>query len=78
MEMTALSDLVGQDEPVEPAMMRFTTKPAKSCRFCLFEGQRSRVCKEATRIALRAGLEDCDSGFVYVAILVDKRQLTIT
>lgn len=75
---TALADLVGNDDPIEPAMMRFTTKAAKSCRGCLFEGQRSRVCKEATRIALRAGLADCDEGHVYVAVLIDKRQLTIT
>jgi hypothetical protein len=77
MEMTALADLVGLDDPVEPAAMRFRAKPGKSCSGCLFKGQRARVCAEATRIALRAELPDCDDGFVYVPILTDPRQLTI-
>jgi len=36
MEMTALSDLVGNDDPVEPAMMRFTTKPKIMLRLLIF------------------------------------------
>lgn len=78
MNMTALADLVGLAEPLEPSQMRFTTKPAKSCTGCLFDGQRSPVCRQATFVALRAGQPDCDDGHIYVAVPVDPRQLTIT
>lgn len=77
MGMRPLADLVGLDDPVEPAAMRFTAKPGKSCSCCLFKGQRARICAKATSIALRSDLPDCDDGFVYVPILTDPRQLTI-
>ncbi len=81
MKMTALADLVGMDEPLDPATMRYKASAAipdrPDCSGCVFRGQRSKVCKEATRLALRADLPDCDDGFVYVAIPVDPRQLTI-
>lgn len=77
MNMTALADLVGLAEPLDPAAMRFTTKPGTSCRGCLFAGQRSDVCKEATKVALRAELADCDLGVIYIAVPLDPRQLTI-
>lgn len=78
MNMTALADLVGLAEPLEPSAMRFTVKVATSCRNCLFDGQRASVCHQASAVAVRASLPDCDDGFVYVAVPVDPRQLTIT
>ena len=81
MKMTALAELVGMDEPLDPATMRYKAAAAipdrPDCSGCVFRGQRSKVCKEATRLALRAGLPDCDDGYVYQLIEVDPRQLTI-
>lgn len=79
MKMTALSDLVGLDEPVSPARMQFTSRPTASdtCAGCIFRNQRSEVCKEATRVALLADLPDCDDGHVYVAVVTDPRQMSI-
>lgn len=77
MEMTFLGDLIGRDEPINPADMRFTVKVAKSCRSCLFDGQRTSVCHQAATVARRADLPDCDDGFVYVPIPIDERQLTL-
>lgn len=77
MNMTALADLVGLADPLEPAAIRFTVKVATSCRGCLFAGQRASVCHQASAVAVRADLPDCDSGFVYVTVPIDPRQLTI-
>lgn len=81
MNMIALSDFVGSDEPLDPASMRFKAVAALAgrpdCAGCTFRGQRSKVCKEATRLALRADLPDCDDGYIYVPIAVDPRQLII-
>lgn len=79
MNMRALSDLVGHAEPVNPEHMQFVAHAVKgtSCYGCVFDGQRSPVCFEAGRIAVRAGLPDCDAGFVYVLKPADPRQLTI-
>lgn len=77
MNMVALADLVGADEPLDPASMRFTVRVAKSCRGCLFAGQRASVCHQAAAVAIRALLPDCDDGFAYVPIPIDPRQLTI-
>jgi len=79
--MVALSDIVGTDDPLDPATMRYKAAAAipdrPDCSGCVFRGQRSKVCKEAARLALRAGLPDCDSGHIYVAVPIDSRQLTI-
>lgn len=77
MSMVALSKLVGMDDPLDPSRILFTTKSAKSCRGCLFSGQRASVCHQAAAVALRADLPDCDRGFVYVPIPIDERQLTL-
>lgn len=77
MNMTALADLVGLADPLDPSQMRFTTKPAKSCHGCLFASQRSSVCRQASFVATRANLADCDEGVIYVALPSDPRQLTI-
>jgi hypothetical protein len=66
-----------RDEPVEPSAMRFRAEPGKSCAGCLFDRQHSSVCRKAAYVAARAGLQDCDSGFVYVAVPVDPRQLDL-
>lgn len=63
---------------MRPAEMQFTTAPGKSCQGCLFEHERSTVCHEAAAAAVRAGLADCEhSGLIYVAVLVDSRQLDL-
>jgi len=77
MKMVALSDLVGQDVPMRPAELLFTTRASLICHGCIFRGQRSSICYEAARVALRAGLDDCDDGVVYVAVETDPRQLPI-
>lgn len=77
MNMTALADLVGLAEPLDPHQMRFTVKPAKSCRGCLFDGQRASVCLVASSLAAKAGLPDCDEGYVYVSVQTDPRQVEI-
>jgi hypothetical protein len=75
--MAALADLVGLDDPVDPAAMQFTAKPSKSCHGCVFKGQRTSVCREASRLAVLAGFKDCDEGVVYVALDVDLKQTSI-
>lgn len=77
MNLKPLADLVGLAEPLEPSTMRFAVKVATSCRGCLFAGQRASVCHQASAVAMRADLPDCDRGFVYVPIPIDARQLTI-
>jgi hypothetical protein len=68
--------LGGRDtEELEPSAMRYGAEPCKSCNGCLFEGQASKVCRKASFAAIRAGLPDCDDGFIYVAVPVDPRQL---
>jgi hypothetical protein len=62
---------------MEPSALRFTTQPAKSCKSCLFDGERSPVCHKATAVAIRAGLADFDAGFVYIAVEADPRQLEL-
>ncbi len=63
---------------MQPAQMQFTTAPGKGCKGCLFEHERSTVCHEVARVALRANLPDCEySGIIYVAKVVDTRQLDL-
>lgn len=65
-------------EVLKPNTMQFTTKPASSCRGCIFEGQWWRVCREAGIVAVLAGLPECESGgVIYVARKLDPRQLPI-
>lgn len=61
-----------------PSEMQFTTAPGKNCGGCLFENERSTVCHEVARVAVRAGLPDCEySRLIYVARAVDERQLEL-
>lgn len=64
-------------ESMSPENMQFTTRPAKSCRGCLFQGQHSAVCDRACDVAQLAELEHCTRGFIYVEKPVDDRQLSI-
>jgi hypothetical protein len=64
-------------DPVSPELLQFTTRPAKGCRGCLFDGQLASVCDRACTVAQRAELEHCERGFIYVAKPVDARQVTL-
>lgn len=65
-------------EALKPQQMQFTTRPANSCRGCLFSGQWWRVCREAGIVAALAGLDECEAGnVIYVAKEIDPRQLAI-
>lgn len=64
--------------PLDPATMQFETRPATSCRGCLFDGQWWSVCQQAGELAVRAGLAECESGkVIYVARKIDPRQMKI-
>lgn len=77
--LIAVSDWLGHHgEPLHPESMQYSARPAKSCRGCLFEGQRSAVCDRAIVAALRVDLPHCElDGCIYVAREVDPRQLAI-
>lgn len=65
-------------KPIDPASIQFTTRPARSCRGCIFDGQWWRVCQQASEIAELAGLVDCEKGkIIYVAKARDPRQIDI-
>lgn len=65
-------------KPLDPASIQFTTRPANSCRGCIFDGQWWSVCREAGEVAQHAGLAECESGkVIYVVREVDPRQLAI-
>lgn len=63
--------------PLSPEQLLFTTRPAKGCRGCLFDGQLASVCDRACNVAQRADLEHCEAGFIYVAKDVDPRQANL-
>lgn len=76
MNMVDLSSLY--DEPIDPSIVEFTTKPGKKCRTCHFSRQRQSVCDQVEMIAKRAGMPLCDlEDVVYIERLRDERQLTI-
>lgn len=76
MNMVDLSALY--DEPIDPAIVEFTTKPGRKCRTCHFSRQRQSVCDQVEMIAKRAGMALCDlEDVVYIERLRDERQLTI-
>lgn len=76
--LVSVADWLGRrGEPLEPERMQYVTRAATSCRNCLFDGQRAAVCERACQAAVRAGIEHCESGFIYVAKELDPRQLAI-
>lgn len=64
-------------DPLSPESMQFTTRPAASCRGCLFDGQAAAVCDRACGAAARAELAHCESGVIYVVKPVDPRQVDL-
>lgn len=64
-------------DPLSPESIQFTTRPAKSCRGCLFDGQHSSVCDRACDAAARAELDHCERGFIYVTKPADPRQVSL-
>lgn len=62
---------------LSPESIQFTTRPAKSCRGCLFNHQHPSICDRACQAAQRAELEHCERGFIYVARKVDPRQVSL-
>lgn len=78
MEMVAVYDWLGRyGDLLKPEEIQFEAKAAKGCNGCLFDKQRSEVCRKANAVARLAGIADCDFGVVYVARETDPRQLTI-
>lgn len=77
-QLISVQKWLGQrGEPISPESIQFTTRPAKSCRGCLFDGQHSSVCDRACQAAERAELEHCERGFIYVAKQADPRQVSL-
>jgi hypothetical protein len=64
-------------ESIAPEHIQFTTKPAQTCRGCLFDGQPSATCTRACQAAHRADLDHCERGFIYVAKDLDPRQTNL-
>jgi hypothetical protein len=63
---------------MNPATTQFIASPGKSCKGCIWEEARSTVCHEVARVAVKAGLPDCEySGIVYILKPVDERQLDL-
>lgn len=61
-----------------PAYVQFVTAPGKSCNGCLFEHERSTVCHEAARVAVRSGMLDCEyERVIYVLKQIDTRQTSL-
>lgn len=78
MDLISIQKWLGRKgEPLAPEHIQFTTRPATSCRNCLFDGQHPSVCDRACKAAQRAELEHCEQGFIYVARPVDPRQVTL-
>lgn len=56
---------------------------SKDCKGCMFLGQDAATCKRASALAVAAGFPDCDDlaapgkQFVYVAVKVDPRQISL-
>jgi hypothetical protein len=64
-------------DPMSPESIQFTTRPAMSCRGCMFDGQPASVCDRACTVAQRAEMDHCEAGFIYVAKEVDPRQANL-
>jgi hypothetical protein len=76
--LISVADWLGhRGEPLEPERMQYATREATSCRSCLFDGQRADICERACQAAVRAGLEHCEQGVIYVTREVDPRQIVI-
>ena len=66
------------DQELDPEAMQFGERAAvNKCRGCVFDGQWSKVCMKAAKVAVRAGLRDCDDGFIYTEVQQYPRQLVL-
>lgn len=76
--LVSIADWLGHHgEPLHPESMRYVTSPAKSCRGCLFDGQRAAICERAIAAAVRVGFEHCEKdGVIYVSD-TDPRQIPL-
>ena len=64
------------------AVIKPMTAPINACNGCLFSNERVATCREVCRIAVAAGLPDCDSEpegkrVIYELVEQDERQITI-
>ncbi len=76
--LVSIQKWLGQGStPLSPESIQFTTRPAKSCRGCLFQDQHSSICDRACQAAEKAELEHCERGFIYVEKKVDPRQVSL-
>jgi len=77
--MIAVDKWLGRyGDPLEPEQMQFTTQEGKTCRQCIFDGQKHAVCVRAGKAALRASMPDCgEESVVYVLRETDPRQTAI-
>lgn len=76
--LIALAEWLGKrGELLKPEELQFEAKQQKGCSGCLFDNQRSEVCRKANAVAHLAGIVDCDMGFIYVLRETDPRQITI-
>lgn len=65
-------------EVLDPASIAFTSRPARSCKGCMFDGQWASVCNKAVELAVPAGLGHCEfDRVIYIEREVDPRQLEI-
>lgn len=77
--MIAVDKWLGlRGEPMNPEELQFIAQEGKTCRQCVFDGQRHSVCVRAGKAALRAGIADCgEESVVYVLRDIDPRQAVI-
>lgn len=73
-------------EPIDPQTVRFMAARAPvfaDCQGCLFMGQRSAVCRQASALAVENGQIDCDDPWsdggsvIYVLDKSDPRQMDL-
>ena len=92
---TAIDEFLDSNaEPIDPSTLQYLAvpawvivndkKPERACHGCMFEGQRYGICAEASRLAVTAGIKDCEEldaetgrTSIYVKAEIDVRQLTI-
>ncbi len=68
---------------LEPGRMQYRAQAQSTdwaiheCSGCIFRHQDAAVCREAARLAVLAGMPDCDFGVIYREIETDERQLSL-
>jgi hypothetical protein len=73
-------------EPIDPTTIRFKAVKAPvyaDCQGCMFVGQRTAVCRQASALAVEAGGVDCDDPWpaggsvIYIIDKSDPRQMDL-